>query len=305
MKRLSTFGNTIANWFDAARQPDTSKPGVDWLRVLPFLGMHLACAAVIWVGWSPFAVLFALAAYLVRMFSVTAFYHRYFAHRTFKTSRAAQFVFAVLGNTCVQRGPLWWAAHHRVHHRSSDKPEDPHSPVQYGFFRSHVGWILDRANFRTRIEEVPDFARYPELRFLDRFDTVVPILLAAAIFGLGTILERLAPGLGTSGPQLLIWGFFISTVVLYHGTFTINSLAHVFGTRPYKTGDASRNNWFLALITFGEGWHNNHHHYPGSVRQGFRWWQVDFSWYLLSLLALCGVVWDLRKVPDGALLRPT
>jgi stearoyl-CoA desaturase (delta-9 desaturase) len=296
--RLSSF----AAWFDAAKTPTgPEQSGVDWLRILPFIGMHLACFAVIGVGWSPFAVFFALGAYLLRMFAVTAFYHRYFSHRTFKTSRFAQFLFAVAGNTCVQRGPLWWAAHHRRHHRYSDQPEDPHSPLQKGFFTSHVGWILDRKNFRTQIEEVPDLAEYRELRFLDRFDTLVPLLFAAAVFGLGALLERFAPGLGTNGPQLLVWGFFISTVVLYHGTFTINSLAHVFGYQTYKTGDTSRNNWLLALITLGEGWHNNHHFYPGSVRQGFRWWQIDVSWYGLSLLAALGIVWDLRKIPERVL----
>lgn len=277
------------------------KTGFNWLRVAAFAGMHLACLAVLAVGWSPFAVLFALGAYLVRMFAVTAFYHRYFSHRAYKTSRPAQFAFAVLGNSCVQRGPLWWAAHHRRHHRYSDQPEDPHSPVQKSFFRSHVGWILDRSNFRTRVEEVPDFAAFRELRFLDRFDNLVPLIYALAVLGLGALLGRFAPGLGTNGPQLLVWGFFSSTVVLYHCTFTINSLAHVFGRRTYATADSSRNNWLLALITLGEGWHNNHHYSPGSVRQGFRWWQVDVSWYGLALLSALGIVWDLRKIPERAL----
>jgi stearoyl-CoA desaturase (delta-9 desaturase) len=291
---------SLLRWFDTADEADVGADGgrIDWLRVIPFIALHLVALVGVWfVGFSWFAFWTAVALYALRMFAITGFYHRYFSHKTFKTSRPLQFLFALIGASSVQRGPLWWAAHHRVHHRHSDDPLDPHSPVRLGFLRSHVGWILERGNFRTRVEEVPDLARFPELRFLDRFDVLVPVLFAGAIFGLGALLAAVAPGLGTDGPQLLVWGFAISTVALYHSTFTINSLAHVFGSRPYATSDYSRNNPLLALLTLGEGWHNNHHHFPGSVRQGFRWWQVDVSWYLLMLLAACGVVWDLRPVP--------
>jgi stearoyl-CoA desaturase (Delta-9 desaturase) len=195
-----------------------------------------------------------------------------------------QFVFALLGAMAVQRGPLWWAAHHRHHHRHADNESDSHSPVQHGFWWSHVGWFLNSANFATRIELVPDLAKYPELRFLDRFDVAAPVALAALLFFIG-------------GAQLLIWGFFVSTVVLYHATFTVNSLAHVFGARRYVTADDSRNNWLLALLTFGEGWHNNHHYYPGAARQGFYWWEIDLTYYVLRMLAACGLIWDLKQVP--------
>lgn len=302
---------TLVRWIDSWAGMDelsrTRAPvweqRVDWLRVIPFLALHAACAAVVWVGWSWTALAVALALYLVRMFAITAFYHRYFSHRAFKTSRAAQFVFAVLGNSSVQRGPLWWAAHHREHHRNSDTEHDPHSPTRRGFWWSHVGWITARENFATRLERVKDLAKFPELCFLDRFDVLVPLALFGGLFGLGALLERFAPGLETSGAQLLVWGGVISTVVLFHATFTINSLAHVWGRRDYPTNDTSRNNLWLALITLGEGWHNNHHFYPHAARQGFTRWQLDPSYYALLALEKLGIVWDLRPAPDQVLTQ--
>jgi stearoyl-CoA desaturase (delta-9 desaturase) len=290
----------LRRWFDTsadAPADDTRADRIDWLRAAPFVAMHLACVAVIWTGTSAVAVGVAVAMYVVRMFALTGFYHRYFSHRTFRTSRPVQFVFAAIGASCVQRGPLWWAAHHRHHHRHADTPQDPHSPKVHGFLWSHAGWFLTPRGFRTHIDRVPDFAAYPELRWLDRYDTAVPVLLAVALFGLGKLLEHVAPGLGTSGWQMLVWGFFISTVVLFHATVTINSLSHRFGTQRFATRDESRNNPWLALLTFGEGWHNNHHFFPGTVRQGFRWWEVDLTWYGLWLMARLGLVRDLKPIP--------
>jgi len=291
----------LLRWFDSSVQPATEvhDERVDWLRVVPFIGMHLACFGVIWVGVSWFAVAVAAALYALRMFAITGFYHRYFSHRAFKTSRPVQFVFAAVGAMSVQRGPLWWAAHHRHHHRHSDKHEDLHSPVQHGFLRSHMGWFLSRGAFGTDTPRIADLAKYPELRLIDRFDVLLPVALAVFLFVLGGWLETAAPGLGTSGPQLLIWGFFISTVVLFHATVTINSLAHQIGSRRFDTRDNSRNNWWLALITFGEGWHNNHHFFPGSARQGFRWWEFDLTYYGLKAMSWLGLVWDLKPVPVG------
>jgi stearoyl-CoA desaturase (delta-9 desaturase) len=231
------------------------------------------------------------------MFALTAFYHRYFSHRTFRTSRALQFLFAMIGATCVQRGPLWWAAHHRNHHLHADTERDPHSPRVHGFLRSHVGWFLTADGFRTDWRRIRDLERYSELRWLDRYDVVVPVLLAAALYVLGALLHHDAPRLGTSGGQLLVWGFFVSTVALFHASVTINSLAHRFGTRRFATRDDSRNNVWLALLTFGEGWHNNHHFSPGSARQGFRWWEIDLTYYGLRLMAVLGLVHHLRPVP--------
>lgn len=270
---------------------------IDWVRVVPFVLLHVGCFGVVWVGASPFAVGVAVALFAVRMFAVTAFYHRYFSHRAFRASRGAQFAFAVLGAAAVQRGPLWWASHHRHHHVHSDGATDAHSARQHGFWWSHLGWFLARDSFATRLELVPDLARFPELRWLDRFDVAVPAALAIALLGTGFALEYAAPTLATSGAQLFVWGFCISTVAVSHATFTINSLAHRFGQRRYATRDESRNSLWLALLTFGEGWHNNHHHYPGAARQGFYWWEVDLTYYGLRVLSALGLIHDLRAVP--------
>lgn len=290
----------IVRWFDTS-QPQQAEAEevdrVDLVRVTPFILLHAAALFVFVVGWSPAAVLAAVAAYWVRIFAVTGFYHRYFSHRSYRTSRLAQFLFGVLGATAVQRGPLWWAAHHRHHHRHSDAEKDPHSPVQKGFLWSHVLWLTTRRNFTTDLQAVPDLARYPELRFLDRYDILVPTLFAGACYLVG---EALPASFGTSGWQMVVWAFVVSTLALFHGTCTINSLAHKFGSRRYDTDDDSRNNWFLALITLGEGWHNNHHHCPGAVRQGFYWWEIDITYYGLKLLERLGVIWDLNPVPERA-----
>ena len=292
--------STFAVWLDSWNAEESEDNSIDWWRVMPFVGMHIACLLAFVVGISPVAIGVAVLLFGLRMFAITAFYHRYFSHRSFRTSRFVQFLFAAIGASSVQRGPLWWAAHHRRHHRYSDQSDDSHSPRQ-GFWNSHLGWFLNRKNLRTRTEEVKDLLRYPELIWLDRFDLVLPILLALACLLLGMLLELVAPGLGTNGPQMLVWGFFVSTVALYHATFTINSLAHRIGRKRYETNDDSRNSFLLALLTFGEGWHNNHHFYPGSARQGFRWWQVDMSFYLLRTMSIFGLVWNLRKVPKRVL----
>lgn len=299
----------MRRWFDteAAAGAPSGDPAaaqrIDWLRAVPFIGMHLACLGALWTGVSWIAVGVAVLLYAVRMFAITAFYHRYFSHRTFEASRGVQFVFAVIGAASVQRGPLWWAAHHRTHHRHADQAEDPHSPRVQGFWRSHMGWFLTRAAFVTDWARIPDLAKYPELRWLDRFDLVVPVVLAAGLYLLGSVLEATAPVLHTSGPQMLVWGFFISTVVLFHATVTINSLAHRFGRRRFPTRDDSRNNFWLALLTFGEGWHNNHHFFPGTARQGFRWWEIDVTWYGLRAMAAVGLVRGLKPVPAWVLAK--
>lgn len=274
---------------------------IDWLRVVPFIGLHVACLAVIWVGWSWIAVAVAAALYVLRMFAVTAFYHRYFAHKAFRTSRPFQFLMAIAAETSVQRGPLWWAAHHRHHHNHSDEEDDAHSPRQRGFWMSHVGWFCTRSAFPTRRDLVRDWLKYPELIFLDRYDWIVPLCLAASLFGLGVLLDAAWPGLGTNGWQMLVWGFVISTILVYHATYTINSLAHRWGRQRYETGDDSRNNFVLAILTLGEGWHNNHHHYPAAARQGFFWWEIDLTYYALRGLSAFGLIWDLKPVPEKTL----
>jgi stearoyl-CoA desaturase (Delta-9 desaturase) len=293
----------MSRWIDTHVESDPNAPHnpdddkVDWVRVIPFFAVHAVCLGVIWVGFSWVALAVCVGLYIVRMFAITGFYHRYFSHKSYQTSRAGQFVFALIGNSSMQRGPLWWAASHRHHHQHSDKDTDKHSPKHHGFLYSHMLWILTKTNFRTNMKAVPDLAKFPELVFLDRFDTLAPIALAFSMFGLGAGLNYLWPELGTSGLQMLIWGFFVSTIALFHGTCTINSLSHLFGTRRFQTTDESKNNWWLAIITLGEGWHNNHHRYAKSTRQGFYWWEYDITYYGLVVLSWFGIVWDLQPVP--------
>ena len=249
-----------------------------------FIFVHLAPLAAFWTGVTTTSVILCITLYVVRMFGVTAGYHRFFSHRSFKTSRAGQFFFAFLAMSSTQKSVLWWAALHRHHHRHSDQEDDVHSPVHRSFFYSHVGWIFDKKHNDTRLDEVPDLAKYPELRFLDKHQLIPGILLGILCFAID----------GWSG---LLIGFFLSTVFLYHGTFFINSLAHVHGKQRYVTGDDSRNNWWLALITLGEGWHNNHHAYQRSTRQGFRWYEVDITYYVLKAMSWVGLVWDLGEPP--------
>ena len=241
----------------------------------------------------------AVLLYFVRMFAITGFYHRYFSHRTFQTSRFVQFVFAVWGNTAIQRGALWWAAVHRHHHKHSDDEHDAHSPRQRGFWWAHIGWMTTSKNFPTDYATIKDLAKYPELVFLNRFDLIVPALFGASLWGLGAAMNYFWPSLGTSGAQIFVWGFFVSTAVLLHGTLFINSLAHVWGRKRFRTDDDSRNSMLLALITLGEGWHNNHHRYMASARQGFYWWELDITYYLLKVFAWCGLIWDLKPVPQS------
>ena len=272
-----------------------------WMRCLVFLFLHLACFSVYWVGWSWIAVGVAFVLYAVRAFALTGFYHRYFSHRAFKTSRWFQCVWAFIGCSAAQRGAIWWAAHHRDHHRFSDEERDVHSPRQHGFWWSHMLWFMTDENFKTKEQGVRDLLKLPELKFIDNHDYIPPLALAASVYGLGAILEHYAPQLGTNGLQMLVWGFLISTVFLYHVTYAINSLAHVWGSRRYETTDDSRNNFLLALFAMGEGWHNNHHHYPASARNGFFWWEIDVTYYTLVVFSWLGLVSDLKPVPAHVL----
>lgn len=274
---------------------------IAWLRFLPFVGMHLACIACFFVEWSLVALAVSLVLYLLRMFAITAFYHRYFSHRSFKTHRFTQFLFAMAGSTAMQRGALWWASHHRHHHRHADTPNDLHSPRHRGVLWSHIVWFWTYRSLATDLNVVRDFGRYPELRLLNRYHLVPPLCLAAAIYALGVLLDQSYPQLHTSGWQLLICGFLVSTILVYHATYTINSLAHRIGSRRFATHDDSRNNILLAVITLGEGWHNNHHYCPTAARQGFYWWEIDLTYYVLKVMEYVGLIWDLHAVPSRAL----
>jgi stearoyl-CoA desaturase (delta-9 desaturase) len=254
---------------------------------IPFLLLHLTPLLLLWTGISGTAVALLFATFWGRMFFITAGYHRYFAHRSYRLARVPQFLMAFGGITAAQKGPLWWAAHHRDHHRSSDTEADIHTP-QKGFWWSHVGWILCDRYSDTKLDRIQDFARFPELRFLNKHNAIGPWSLAIVCFLIG----------GWSG---LVLGFLVSTVLLWHSTFFINSLAHVFGRRRYATTDTSRNSALLAVLTMGEGWHNNHHYYQSSCRNGFFWWEWDPTFYVLTALSWVGIVRDMKKPPERLL----
>ncbi len=283
--------------YDPIPEKNGERKGIDWSGSIPFLAFHLLSFGILWVGWSPFAVTFCIVFYIVRMFAITAFYHRYFAHRAFKTNRVMQFIFAFLGCSAMQRGPLWWAAIHRHHHMFADTEKDIHSPLYRGFWWSHIGWILAYENKRTRVEYLKDWLKFRDIVFLDKYSFAVPIIVVVLIFLLGHLLYLYAPELGTNGWQLLVWGFFVSTVFCSHATFSINSIDHMFGSRRYDLPNTSRNNWLMAILTLGEGWHNNHHHYAITARAGFYWWELDITYYLLRFLSLFRIVHDMRPLP--------
>lgn len=255
---------------------------ISWGKSTPFIVAHLLALLAFVVPFHWGYVALALGLYFARMIFVTIGYHRYFSHRSFQTSRPMAFIFAFLAETSAQKGVLWWASHHRHHHKFSDQDDDIHSPTKRGFWWSHVGWILCRKYDTPRWEQIKDFSRFPELRFINRHWWLPPALGLVLLFVLG-------------GLPAVVWGGFVSTVLLWHGTFTINSLSHVFGRRRYLTKDTSRNNWALALITCGEGWHNNHHYHQNTANQGWFWWEVDFSYYTLKVLERLRLVWKLKK----------
>jgi stearoyl-CoA desaturase (delta-9 desaturase) len=258
--------------------------GFSYLR---FIALHLLCLAAIRTGISRTALILCPAVFCFQVLSVTVGYHRYFSHRAFRTSRVMQFVLAFCSQASAQKGVLWWSAHHRYHHRHSDQDDDVHTP-KHGIWWSYVGWILDDSTRETRWSEVPDLAKHPELGLLNRFQYTPALLLAILCWAIA----------GWSG---VVVGFIWGTILSYHATFANNCFAHVFGTRRYETADTSRNNWLLALITFGEGWHNNHHRYPGSARNGFKWWEIDVTYYVLILLSKVGLIWALRDPPKELL----
>lgn len=270
----------------ACRQARTVRIGM--------VGAHIACLSAIETGVSNVALLVASVAYVLRAFGVTAGFHRLLAHGAFKAGRATQFTLALMGSLATQGGPLWWVSHHRNHHRYSDDPGDVHSPRQRGFWYAHVGWMWNKASFEPAGANVKDLYRYPELKALQRHYPLVVVLQGLAFYALGALLEHYYPELGTTGPQMLVWGFIISTVALWHATFMVNSVCHSWGMRNHATGDDSTNHPLVALLTLGEGWHNNHHKFAYSARHGLEWWQLDLTYLGLRTLEALGLVSDLK-----------
>ena len=242
-----------------------------------------------------FAVPFHLAylalwgvSHFLRAVGLTLSFHRYFAHRAFQMHRAARFIWTFIGTAAMQKGPLWWAGHHVNHHRFADRDGDPHSPMVSGVYYAHVGWFLNDAR-NDRLEAtnpvIRDFAKVPEIAWLERNYIVPPLMLAAALYLIG-------------GLPWLVWGFFVPTTTLAHATFAINTVNHMFGSRRFETLDESRNNVLTALFAAGEGWHNNHHRYQRAARNGFYWWEFDPTWYAIRAMAAVGLAWDLQPVPQ-------
>ncbi len=267
---------------------------------ISFLIVHLLPLAAIFTGATWFDWTICVILYISRMFWITGGYHRYFAHRSYNTSRWFQFIIAFMAQTSAQKGALWWAGHHRIHHRASDTVEDPHSMKQFGFWYSHIGWIVGPDYKETDYKIIQDYAKYPELVWLNKNHLVPPLILALTVMAFGGIVNggTILAMFSTAGFSSLFIGFFLSTVILYHGTFSINSIMHKFGNQRYESGDESRNSLWLALLTLGEGWHNNHHYYEVSARQGFFWWEIDITYYVLKIFSWLGLVWDLKGVPD-------
>ena len=267
----------------------------------PLILMHLGCLGVFFVPFSKPMLFLFLSVYCLHVFTLTAGYHRYFSHKSFKTTRTFQFILAFLGCMAAQKDPLWWASHHRLHHQHADSEDDPHSPRHGGFWWAHIGWVLLRKLDDTRYDKIKDLTKFPELMWLNRNPFLPTLLFAFSLYAVGTILEFTRPEVNISGLQLLVYGFFLSTVAVYHVTFCINSVAHRFGRRKFDVDDDSVNNWVLALLTNGEGWHNNHHKYSVCARQGFRWWEIDVSYLLLRILQFLRIVWDIREPPKSIL----
>lgn len=304
----TNLGNRIPNDKPAIKQDErsfaeqfrgkfTKEEQIDWGGSAAFFGVHIIGILAIFTGISWAAVAMCLFMYYFRMFAITGIYHRYFSHRSYKTSRFFQFVMAFWGTSCGQQGPLWWAAHHRHHHKFSDTDQDIHSPSLRGLWWAHWGWVICKRYGATREEAVKDLTKYPELMWINKYHGLAPFVLATSLFFFGAFLEHAAPGLHTNGLQMIAWGFFASTTLLYHGTFTINSLAHIIGKKRFETGDLSKNSFILSMITMGEGWHNNHHRYPYSERQGIYWWEIDMSHYILRVMSWFRLVWDIQLHP--------
>jgi stearoyl-CoA desaturase (delta-9 desaturase) len=282
----------------------TSHGSLSPLNKFLFFALHLVPLLAFFTHVTLFDWTVCAILYVARMFFVTAGYHRYFSHRTYKTSRWFQAFLAWASQTSAQKGALWWAANHRVHHRHSDTELDPHSRKIHGFWESHVGWIMGSSHEETDYALVKDLAKYPELVWLNRYHGVPAITLAVLV----TIVGQLVNGGNlyslSAGWSTLLIGFVLSTVLLYHATFAINSLMHWIGKPRYITGDESKNSLPLAILSLGEGWHNNHHYYQSAARQGFFWWEIDITYYVIRLLGALGLVWDIKEVPPHVQFNP-
>ena len=243
---------------------------------------------VLFVPFSVGMVALWAVAHFLRAIGLTLTYHRYFAHRAFKMGRVTQFVWSWIAASAMQKGPLWWAGHHVTHHKFADREGDPHSPLISGFYYAHLGWFLNDVRHDKLAATNPvirDFGKYPEIRLLDEYYWLPPALMALGMYLYG-------------GMQWLAWGFLLPTMTLAHATFAINTINHLYGSRRFDTVDESRNNPITAFFAAGEGWHNNHHRYQRSARNGFYWWEFDPTWYVIKAMSIVGLAWDVQPVPE-------
>ena len=262
------------------------------LSLSPLLAVHFALVAIPFVEFTWWSVLAIFVVTRIVGLGVTVGLHRYFSHHSFKTSRGFQFLLAFAGCTALQKGPLWWAIHHRLHHRHSDRPDDPHSPVVSGFWYGHVGWLFSRDLMNPDPTVVRDLTRYPELVWLDRFWMLPGLLLAATAYAL----------LGMNG---LLYGYCLSVVFVFQVTFAVNSIGHLWGPQRDATGEGSRNNMLLGYLAMGDGWHNNHHRAPSSARHGFAWYELDIAYQFIKFLNLVGLAWDVKQPPTSIMRTPS
>ncbi|TAL63241.1 MAG: acyl-CoA desaturase [Legionella sp.] len=304
MKKTVSF--YLRHYFFHWRKPDDTPlkgwDNIHWRSVIEYLFYHLGALCFIFVGVSKVAFYSFLFFDILRAFCVTVLLHRYFTHRCFETTRGWQFVFGLFALTPLQRGPLWWVSHHRRHHQYTDLPGDPHTPTQ-GFFYSHLGWLMTINDSATDKSYVKDWLRYPELIWLDRLEWLAPIVLMGLAYLYGELLNHYYPSLGTNGMQMLVWTFFIPTVLVLHGSCIVNSILHSAGYRRFNTPDNSRNMWFLAILSLGEGFHNNHHRHQRSCKQGIGWWEIDLSYYVIKLLERLKIISNLRYFPESVVVE--
>lgn len=291
---------SLSAWIDnqQAECSINNSSTINWIRCLPFLLLHLSLGLVLFIKISIAGVVICFLSYFIRMFAITGFFHRYFSHKTFSTTKSIEIIFAFIGTCSAQRGPIWWASHHRAHHKHSDTPQDQHTPIHHSFLRSHMGWFMSNKNFHVQKNYVKDLEKKPHLQLIDRFDGIIPLIYLAILAIIGYCFEHYTH-VQLTPFSAMFWGFSVSTILLLHATFAINSIGHLFGNRTYNTMDESRNNLVLALITLGEGWHNNHHHWPISAKQGFHWQQIDISYWMLCLMKKLHLISDIKNIPNN------
>lgn len=268
-------------------------------QLLPLFGTIAGVVLAVGQGVSLEAIVAAVVLIFVTGFGITVGFHRFFVHRSFKTYRPVAWLLAIFGYMAEPKSLLLWVSEHRKHHRLSDGPGDPHSPQLGGFWHAQVNWLVLRSyTFDPR--EVPDLLKRPDLLWLDRHRVgwyLLGLLLPALICGL--IAESAFGAL-----MGFLWGGLFRQFFVRHTTSLVNSATHLWGSKPYSTPDGSRNNFFVALFTLGEGWHNNHHAFPSSARHGLHWWQVDFSWYVIWIMARLHLAWNIRLPNERSLAAP-